>query len=466
MRQPIPIVDGAYDDQSRPFDAQLCINYIPEKAESEGARSQARLLGVPGMDLLATVGDGPHRGSHNVEGRLFVVSGTTLYEVKADLTTTTIGTIPGSQLVFMDHNQIAGGNELFIGNTVKGYTFNTVNSVFGEITDPGFGMGAGAAFIDGYMASVDPSGTFWGHSELDDATSYNTLDRYDSEASPDKIVGIINNHREMWVFNQRTTQPYYNAGSTTGTFQVANGTVIEEGAASRYCQQVIDNSVIWLSNNGIIHRASGYIPQRISTHAIEEVLSELKSKWASAFSFTWTDRGHQVYYLTIDKYTFGYDCATGKWHTRQSYQRGRWRLNTLTYWNNRWVGGDYVSGKLYALNWNRFDDDGEPLIARRVTGVLAQNQDRVLCHRIELLMDTGHGSIPPGCSVRLRYSDDGGRSYSNFRDISLGTIGEYSKRVQATRLGQFRTRVWDIQVSSPVRRDIMGAVAILGGTNG
>lgn len=465
LRQPIPIVDGSYNDESRPFDAQECINYIPEKAESDGARSQARLLGLPGMSLLGTVGDGPIRGSHNVEGRLFVVSGSKLYE-KTVSGSTELGTIPGAQMVFMDHNQVAGGNQLFIGNTVSAYAYNTVNSTFSQITDPGFGMGAGAAFIDGYMASVDPNGRFWGHSDLATVYDYNTLDRYDSEASPDKIVSIINNHRELWVFNQRTTQPFYNTGQAQGTFAVANGTVIEEGAASRYTQQVIDNSVIWMAGDGIIYRASGYIPVKISTHAIDEIMSELKDKWASAISFVWSDRGHQVYYITIDKYTFGYDCATGKWHRRQSYQRGRWRLNTLTYWNNQWVGGDYVSGKLYALDWKKYDDDGEPLVAIRVSGVSANNQDRVLANRLELLMDTGHGAIPPGCSIRVSYSDDGGRSWSNFRDLGLGTVGQYGKRVQTERLGSFRNRVWRFEVSSPVKRDLMGAVGILTGTRG
>lgn len=61
--------------------------------------------------------------------------------------------------------------------------------------------------------------------------------------------------------------------------------------------------------------------------------------------------------------------------------------------------------------------------------------------------------------VLLSYSDDGSHNWSNWRERSLGEVGQYAKRVRFNRLGSFRQRVYRIRISSPVRADLMGAVA-------
>lgn len=63
--------------------------------------------------------------------------------------------------------------------------------------------------------------------------------------------------------------------------------------------------------------------------------------------------------------------------------------------------------------------------------------------------------------VMLSYSDDGGYNWSDWREASLGEIGQYSKRIRFNRLGSFRNRVWRIRVASPVKRDLLGAVAYM-----
>jgi hypothetical protein len=68
--------------------------------------------------------------------------------------------------------------------------------------------------------------------------------------------------------------------------------------------------------------------------------------------------------------------------------------------------------------------------------------------------------------VFLCYSDDGGFTWSNWRERSLGEVGEYGKRIRFSRLGAFRSRIWRIRVSSPVKRDIIAASAQLIRTNG
>lgn len=68
--------------------------------------------------------------------------------------------------------------------------------------------------------------------------------------------------------------------------------------------------------------------------------------------------------------------------------------------------------------------------------------------------------------VFVCYSDDGGRNWSNWRERSLGEVGEYGKRVRLSQLGRFRNRIWKVRVSSPIKRDLLGAVAVLEPTDG
>jgi hypothetical protein len=63
-------------------------------------------------------------------------------------------------------------------------------------------------------------------------------------------------------------------------------------------------------------------------------------------------------------------------------------------------------------------------------------------------------------SVMLRWSDDGGHTWSNEHWASTGKIGEYGKRVIWRRLGmttKLRDRVYEISGTDPVKIAIMGA---------
>jgi len=61
--------------------------------------------------------------------------------------------------------------------------------------------------------------------------------------------------------------------------------------------------------------------------------------------------------------------------------------------------------------------------------------------------------------LEICYSKDGGNNWSNWREKSLGELGEYNQRIRIMRLGSGRNWVFKIRVSSPVKRDLYGAVA-------
>lgn len=390
--QPVNLIGGFYADDSLPWSAQDTVNLLPFAAEAQGTRSQAILRDAPGLRPFVKCGDGPIRGMRVVEGKLVVVSGNTLYQVSNAGVSIPRGTIPGTGPVSITHNQRGTTNQVLIVNGAAGYVYDTSALTLTKITDEGYPGAFVADFVDGYLAQVEPRRRFWFHSALRNALDYSTLDRYEAEGQPDALVSLIVDHREVWVFGERTIEPFVNTGALTNTFQRASNTVIEQGCSARFSPAKLDNSVLWLDDLGIVRRAQGYTPVRVSTGPIERAIAGLD--WSRAFSFTWTDRGHAVYYLTFPGgQTWGYDLVSGLWHRRQSYGLDRWRVSSLVYWNGQWIAGDFREGLLYVLDWAYPHDGSEPLVRERFTGVTHADQARVLISYAELVVDTGGKSV-------------------------------------------------------------------------
>ena len=415
--QEINIVGEEYADDNRHWSSQHCINYLPVPAERSGTLTQWQLRQAPGLRPLVRIiqehaGEaqpeieaGPVRGMREVEGKLFVVAGTTLYQISNGLVAIPYGTIPGVSRVSMAHNQRGLGNELLIATGSAGYVFNTSTLVLQKITDEAYPGAFIAAYIDSYIAQVEPQGRYWFHSDLADALSYNSLDRYEAEGQPDRIVSLYVSHREALLFGRETIEPYVNEPSGAGTapFQRASNTVIECGCSARYSVAGLDNSVLFLDDKRIVRRLDGYTPVRISTQPIEQALAECTAEQISAaFAFVWEDQGHKVYYLTVPgRFTFGYDVLSRRWHRRLTKGMDRWRLSDLVFWNGMWVGGDYQTGRLYALDWkyglDGQDSEGSPLelVRNTVSGYLSANQNRLRVHAVEVRCRVGSEETIP-----------------------------------------------------------------------
>ena len=70
--------------------------------------------------------------------------------------------------------------------------------------------------------------------------------------------------------------------------------------------------------------------------------------------------------------------------------------------------------------------------------------------------------------MMMRWSDDGGHTWSNEQWLPIGKIGEYFRRVIYRRLGmtlKLRDRVYEISGTDPVKITIMGAQLYVTPTN-
>ena len=377
-----PLPDGAYSDETRPWTSQDICNYLPTFAEAQGTRSRCKYVTAPGLRSFAGVGDGPHRGSRDVEGKLFVVSGSTLYQVSTDGTATSRGTIPGTSRVSMTHNQIAGGNELVIATGSNSYVWDTVAET---LTATGVPL-LFVDFINQMIVGVDVGRRFWRYSGLADAKTWNALDNESAESSPDRLVGLIVSQGEVLLFGERTIEVWSNSPTDNTSFQ--RSTVIEKGCANGNTVCRLDNTVYFVGNDLIPYRLQGYTPVPIASKAISAQLA--LGNPAKLFANTWEDRGYVCYYLTAqDGRTWGYDVTCQKWHRRESFGLDRWRINTLVKWNGSWYAGDYSSGLLYRMEWG-YVYEGASIMPRSIrSGVMHGDGNPVHIHALKVLVNTG-----------------------------------------------------------------------------
>lgn len=453
---PFDLFGGTASDTTLPFNLQDTVNYVPEIADAAGARSEGILRGVPGLTLLGTCGTNPIRGLHDVEGQAFAVAGQQLYSIASNGTTTALGTITGVGRVSMSHNQQSNGFQLVIVAGADGFVYDTGKQVLTPISDPNWRGSVCTNYIDTYITHVPPGGLYWYNSDSGDATKYTSTNEYEAEAQPDPIVSQITNHEEVWTFGARTIQIFVDTGQTDAIFAPQQGTLIETGCAGTHTPAQLDNTVLWLGQDGIVYMAVGYMPLRVSTYAVEQEIA--KCNLSQAFAFTWVDRGHKVYYLSFpDGKTFGFDLTTKLWHRRASYGTDNWRVAAMVPWQGKYLCGDLYNGNVYVLDWANFTENGEPLVAMRRSPYIHQNQNRMTMAELELYMDTGYQVMNGDECVWLRYSDDAGKTWSFGKKRMLYYTWQQRGRVRFMRLGRFRDRVLEVSVSSPVKRDLIAA---------
>jgi hypothetical protein len=477
-----PILGASYVARSVNAADNRMVNLYPEMVP-EGGKDAAFLTRCPGLRRLVEVGEGPVRGMWQLKGYLYVVSGDTFYRVNVIGTTSRykikyIGTVTGTGPVSMSDN----GTQIFIACNPNGFIYNATTEVFAQITDPDFPGAVTVGYLDGYFVFNEPNSSRVWVTSLLDGLSVDPLDFASAEGSPDGLTSLIVDHREAWLFGTDSIEVWYDAGLPDFPLQRIQGAFNELGCAAAYSVAKLDNGLFWLGSDargrGIVYRSNGYTGTRISTHAIEWQIQEY-GDISDAIGYTYQQDGHSFYVLIFPtaQTTWVYDVATQAWHERAGWDNGlfvRHRSNCQVVYNNEVIVGDFENGNIYAFDLNVYSDNGDVqkwLRSWRALPTDQNNLKRSSQHTLQIDCETGvginngQGSDP---QMVLRWSDDGGHTWSNEHWMSMGKVGEYFRRAIYRRLGmtlKLRDRVYEVSGTDPVKIAIMGAQLYVTPTN-
>jgi hypothetical protein len=181
-------------------------------------------------------------------------------------------------------------------------------------------------FVDGYFVVLNSeTGTFQ-LSELEDGLVWDPLDIAQVSTASDKVVSMICNDRQIKLFGGVTTTSWYNSGNADFPFQPVNS-VMQQGIVAPFTACRADNTVLWLGKNehgaGVFFRESQGTPQRVSTHAMEQIWASYETL-VDAETYVEQWNGHVFIHLWIpsaedatdndNAVTWVYDVATNLWH--------------------------------------------------------------------------------------------------------------------------------------------------------
>lgn len=461
----IGLVGASSQERSLPYDAQRTINLYPI-FDKQGKEVSA-LYGTPGLSLFVTAGSGPIRGEFaSANGRAFAVSGSGLYEITASSTATLLGSLSSTDgIVSIDEN----GIQLGICDGENVYILTYATNVFAIVSDVDLPSAGTITFIDGYFViTANDSGKFY-ISALYNGTSWAALDFATAESSPDELLRAINAVGQLWLLGTFTSEIWTNTGASAFPFERIAGAKMEVGILAPHTAIAVDNSLFWVGRDkigsGVVYRAQGFTPQRISTNAIELLLQQAPSP-DTLRAYTYQQDGHTFYLITGGgmNTTLVYDISTKLWHER-AY------LNQLDAFEphlgscamfafNRQLVGSRLNGKIYTMSLDIYSDDGDEMAAERIYTHLSDEGRRIRYSKLEIAMETGvglqtgQGSDP---QITLWLSKDGGKTYSTSYTTSFGAVGKYQTRAVFRRLGIAAQMTFKIRITDPVKRVLIGS---------
>lgn len=344
-------------------------SYLESIAPGHG-KSPTWRVRTPGMHPKLVFPDAPIRGLYEINDRCFAVGGVTFAEVLDDYTlgpTFTVANDADDSPVSFASNGTAG-HQVLVSSAGIGYIYDLIANTLTVVSAPGFPTSCRMVeFMDGYFLALEDNSRSFSWSALEDGTSWDALDVAERSEAADSVTALIRNHREIWLIGFRTSEVWYDQGDPSTVFAPLQGVFIEHGGQGPFAVRRIDNTLMWIGLNddgqGVVWRADGYTPKRVSTSAVEVWLQRATDPTA-ATAWVYQMNGHVFYVLIIPGETTAwvYDVTMDRWH--------EW-----AYWNpiaceflptvagchvfvfNTHLVGDRYSGAIYELNQDFFDDE-------------------------------------------------------------------------------------------------------------
>jgi len=392
--------------------------------------------------------------------------------------------------------------------TVGSETMYILNWSVLPSNDGAFQGGTIVDIVDNYFVYNDPNTQKWAASNLLSPITYG-LSYASKFTGPDNLVSLVCDHGQVYLLGEKTSEVWADTGTFPFAFQRIPGSSSEHGISAPFSVSRVGNSFAYLAKNNRgqaeIVMMNGYFPQRISTHAVENTLVDQYIN--DAVAYTYQLEGHEVYVIsfpTLDL-TWAYDFTTQMWHkwlwvdSNNIYHRHR--SNCSAFFQGVVLVGDWENGLIYQLDPTNYTDNGSLIRRLRRAPHLVTDLQRQYFAEMQIQFQPGVGlsgkpsealipnatyyqspliistslTVDPGKIIvvspstsqatttgvdpqaMLRWSSNGGSTWSNEHWTSIGKIGRYNNRAIWRRLGWSRDRIFEVVVTDPIKAVIVSA---------
>lgn len=455
---PLPMFTApSYGDRTL-NEVQRCVNLYPEKTPQGW-----KLVGAPGLFLLATVGNNlPCRGAYFTStGRVFSAHDNDLYEIsgagtatdRADLNTTS------GDVRFCDNGAL-----MLIVDGTDGYVYTLATNAFATVADSNFPANpASCTFHDGYFIVTETGSDTFYLSALNDPTDWTPVSSAVEESSGDNLTACRSTGDSVLLIGVRTTVPWYNTGSASFPFERISGAQMKVGCNDPSSIAQMGKAVfmvgvgdgmapgVWMIEGGTARKIS---PPYVDTNLINGVTYGLVGQ---------DNLGHRFYQINAVLTSWVYDIDQDTWWEKDSDVSGSYATNRISHAVQNSSGiptaFDSINGKVYQILSSVNSEDGTAIRRRRIFGPIEASAKLIFHHRIRFIIEADHDSSASyTLSATLEWSDNGGLTWSTARTLSKAiTSGTTGQRVMlsADRLGSSRQRYYRLTFTGPAARIVL-----------
>jgi len=439
--------------------AQLVNAYAEQMGED--AKAPLAVLPCEGLVQFSNTGaDTPCRGLIYLEDleKLYTVHSSSAYVVNSAGVATRIGTVPGTDHVHMSRNQKAdpqivvktdAGVQVIESDSLSYITDTDLTSEGDVIT---------ADYVGGYHVYGFEDRRFFISSQ-DSAKEIAALDFATFEQRAGKLVRLIEDNGELVGLCSSWMEFWRDTGNADFPFEPI-------GFKSRGCKAAdavvrCDNTIMFPGDDNNIHRLATYNPQVISSHEVSRLIQG-DTGAENMVGFSWDRGGHSFANFTGTDWSRCYDASTQTWHKRESYGYDIWRAHHSVRAFGKTIVGDHLTGKLFYLDSDTYTEDGGTFVWKVISPTLHVFPNGAILDAVHFDLATGYGTLSGQGSdpkVMLRISTDGGNTFGSYRELELGTTGDYKARVTARRLGRFGPKglTFELSISDPIVRALVAS---------
>lgn len=422
-------------------------------AQFEGPEAKAAtiLRACAGLKRFGNDAQASCRGMIFIEedNVIYTANGFNLYKKAENGTLTQMTIIPGDGPVYFARNDAEPPLTMLVANglvweikegvaTFKKYDFTPV----------------GVTFSGGRFLFWEVSGRIW-YSDIN-SSNVDGLSFFEAEGDPDGMVRAQGSINTLYLIGKRTTEIFQVTADSNAPFQKVGGAHLRFGSNSPHSVKIFNEGVAWVDNDSTVKFVSGFNYETISSNEVTRLINSEADK-ASIVATVYTQDQNKFYCLQGTNWTREYNATTKAWHNRETLGQGYWdSVHSVEAWGKK-IFGSRTLGLFSELDGSIVTENGREMVFGFQTPNIHAHPQGLSFTRIDIDVETGSAGVADREPMLMfDYSDDGARTWSIERLISLGKVGEYSRRGRVTGLGQCteKGRTFRVRISDPVVRSV------------
>ncbi|MFK7942185.1 MAG: hypothetical protein AB8B85_04605, partial [Paracoccaceae bacterium] len=397
------------DETLRGKETSRLLNMYPEK----GGKGPVTIRSVPGLLEAADLGAGRVREMISGPDGIYAAVGGSFVRWNG-AATTVLGNLP-------DGVTTMARNATQIAVTAGGGFFVWDGAAFTQISGQAFLNIGSVDYLNSFFILTQVDGEAYQYSAAGDATSLAALDFASAETKPDKLRRVVAVNGVLWFLGEDSVEPWQNTTNVDLPFTRLQSSVLEKGLRSTAEVTQLDNTFMWVSNEGRAYRQQQFQAVNIGTDAVAAAMNSDTDVTAFAYQFNNRDffalrRGNGT--------TFIYDPGVQAWHERSTGPTHQpWEVTATVHHDGVWYAGT-ETGEL--CTFSGYQDRGKPLRREAQSDNLFMSGERFSVDKVDIQTE-GAGN------VMSKISGDGGPTFEGEEIHPFGAT--YGELLQYNGLG-------------------------------